>query len=145
MSNMADIYFSVIDELEAILKNDERTFTIKEYVVGEKEQGLQFPTLFILPEEDTQTLTAKTMSRWSFKLYLVLVYHDLDVQRGKKVAMRMAWDIQDILTEQRDLNGKVTDVLVDRITHNTGKDNQNRVIHWEMLELTISINSRERK
>lgn len=133
----ADEYFAIIDELITIFQADQRTVGIQEYVFGEKDHGqLKFPTMYILPEDDSDE--GDPYSRTVSKLYLVILMQDLNVNQGKRNAVRLALDIKDILKGKPTLNGKAHDVKIGRVSHDTGKDNQGRTIHWEMLELSVT-------
>ncbi|OPY64083.1 MAG: hypothetical protein A4E56_00137 [Pelotomaculum sp. PtaU1.Bin065] len=131
----ADQYFGFVDEIISVFGSDPRTSAIKEYVFGEKEQGLAFPTMFILPDDDDPV--RDTFTNWESKLYLVLINYNIDVETGKRDTVRMALDAKDILEANPSLNGKVHAVEVGRVVHNTGKDNQNRVVHWEQIDLIV--------
>lgn len=113
---------------------------VKQITFGEKERGLEFPCLFVLPGEDNdEDVSMPNIQEHRMPFEVVAIVKDPDIQAGLRNAIQLGGAVVDALKADRTITGSCLYSEFGKLNPGYGKNEKGTVLHWCSVKVTAII------
>lgn len=141
---LVELFDEIREAIIKKLKEHESLEEIKDVVYGERQRigTLQSPAIWIVPEPYQPELRGGRTAQHDFTFDFVVLVKGNKPQEALKQAEKLSMTIYDVFTEDRTLNGLVSDVRPMQVdpAYEAGSNTQ---LYWSAVQFSFRLQRRE--
>jgi hypothetical protein len=141
---LVELFNEIREAIIEKLKEHESLEEIKDVVYGERQRigTLQSPAIWIVPEPYQPELRGGRTAQHDFTFDFVVLVKGTQPQESLKEAERLSMTIYDVFTEDRTLDGLVSDVRPMQVdpAYEAGSNTQ---LYWSAVQFVFRLQRRE--
>jgi len=130
----------IVDSLAELLTEADGLAEIKQITFGEKERGLDFPCLFILPgEDDDRDSSMPNTQEHHIPFEVVAILKDPDIEAGLRDVIGLGGAIVDAVKADRAIKDSCLYADFGKLNPGYGKGKDGTILHWCSVSITAVI------
>ncbi len=136
----ADKYLGIVDSLKELLTEADGLAEVQQIIFGEKERGLNFPCIFIIPgEDDDEDVAMPNTQEHHIPFVLVAILKDPDIEEGLQAVIRLGGAIIDAVKADNTIKDSCLYAEFGKFNPSYGKGNDGTILHWCSVNVTAVI------
>jgi len=136
----ATTYLAIVDSLVELLTEADGLAEVKQIAFGEKERGLAFPCIFILPgEDDDRDDAMPNMQEHKIPFEVVAILKDPDIEEGLRDVIRLGGAIIDAVKADRAIKNSCLYADFGKMNPGYGRGKDGTILHWCSVSITAVI------